>query len=65
MEPVTLLIQFDDLPNDTKYVMTTFLALFSVFLVLLIVYVLLLICTLLYSFIKAEKCEIEYTRLHE
>jgi hypothetical protein len=64
MEPITLFVQFDDLSDDTKYMISTFSVLFLICMVLMIVYVLLLITTLLYNLIKIER-KTQYSRLHD
>lgn len=64
MEPITLLIKFDELPDDTKCTIATFIVMLSILVVLLILYILLLMSTLLYNFIRIER-NTQYSRLHD
>jgi heme/copper-type cytochrome/quinol oxidase subunit 2 len=63
MDPIILSIEFNELSDDSKYIISIFLVMFLILLVILIVYVLLLITTLLYNFIRIEK-NTQYTRLY-
>ena len=66
MDPIILFIQFDELSDDTKSIIATFMVMSLICLIMLIIYMLLLITNLIYNLSKTEKKNnLEYSYLND